>query len=280
MISDAPKASARHWRPEGSPVNCCLPKELRNIEDYFSPTRWRVFEAMTTKATPGFATRRPDHSWHTKGSYGYFAAIARVCPKTAQNMILQARAMGLMQVFETVMQGGRRIETHYVIRPFAVVLAELRKKAEYFHTAAGHTVGVGRNPRILTAAEAAAWKINPNAPPPPRSAGPLPSPAQDATRRAVRKARPAITSAADLEMVCAAFERAQVTADRELATQAIAAASGSGEVSAEAVAALILAIARDYKANPAYPKPTAGWFLKKLPGYAAALLRQTPEPHA
>jgi hypothetical protein len=268
---------SRQWRPDGIAPNCCLPRELRNAEDYFSPTQWRVIEAMSAKAPEGFATRRPDKGWTCHGSYGHFAAIARVCHKTARNAISRAIALGLTRVFERVMQGGRRIETHYVIEPFGVMLAGLRKNPAYFHTAAGHTVGIGRNPRILEPAEAAEWKINPNAPPPPRSAGPLPSRAQDATRRSTR---PAIASAADLEMVCAAFERAQITAGPELAKQAIAVAAAAGQAAGETVAALILAIAGDYRTNPAFPKPTAGWFLKKLPEYAAALSRQMPEPHA
>lgn len=209
-------------------------------------------------------------------SYGAIAARARVCEKTVRNTIRKARALGLIQVFETVMQHGRRMETHYVIRPFKAFLADMRANPAYFHTADNHTIGVGRNPHVFTPAEAAEWKINPNAPPPPRFYGPLPT-----APETQRSRRPAPASPLDLEMVIAAFGRAQVAAGNDLAGEAIAAARKvAADMPGEIVAQLIIAIAQAYRANAKFPKPTGGWFLKKLPEYAATWARNEPEARA
>src|SRR5215472_15983867 len=80
----------RQWRPEGRLVNCCLPHRLRTIEDFFSPARMRVIEAMTIKAPPGGATRMPDDSWRITISQAFAAERAGVCLRTARNAIKQA----------------------------------------------------------------------------------------------------------------------------------------------------------------------------------------------
>ena len=168
------RQAGRQWRPDGKTVNCCLPKTIRKVEDYFSPARWRVIEAMTTKAPTGSDVRMTQEKfWHSTMPYRVIAAHAGVCVKTVRNTIRQARELGFMRVLETIMQGGRRKNTHYIIEAFEGFLAAKRKDPRYFHTAEGHLVAIGRNPCLLAPDGAKIWNLNPLAPPPPRSAGPI-----------------------------------------------------------------------------------------------------------
>src|SRR5215472_15134109 len=128
----------RQWRPEGKPANCCLPRTLRNVEDYFSASQWRVIEAMTTKGPRVYITEKSDKSWECAMSYGKLAAQARVCVKTVRNAIAKARALGLILRLRVLEDKGQRTGTVYVIRPFAKFLADIRANPAYFHTAEGH----------------------------------------------------------------------------------------------------------------------------------------------
>lgn len=277
-------APVRQFRPEGERLNCGLPYTMRNAEDYCSPHHWRVYEAMSTKGLRAFVTEKPDHSWHCDMSYGAIARQARVCLKTVYNAIRRGHAIGLIQIVEVRTRGRRRMGTVYVIRPYANFLADMRANPAYFHTAEGHTVGRGRNPKIQTPADAERWKLNPMAPPKPRSFGPIaPSAASRATQTARR-----IASPEDLERVMLAFRRAQAAVDEAgakkalaIAQQAYAAMGETGDIAGATVEALILQIAREYRPNAAFRTPTPGWFFKQLPDRVSAwVAQQRPEPHA
>jgi hypothetical protein len=250
--------AGRQWRPEGKAANCCLPKTLRSIEDFFSPARWRVIEALTTKAPKGCAAPQPDGSWYCKITLAKAADAAGVTRKTVRGTIRQAHGISFVVPFDKEEKGGRRISTTYHIRAWEPTLDAIRKDPKYFHTAAGHVVGVGRNPRILLPPDAPVWRLDRNAPPPPRH--PV---FADVTQR--RAARP---DAMDINRVMDAFRRAGAPLDEKgaaralvIAQMAFAETGEAGRISAENVEALILQIGREYKPKAEFPRPAIGWFI-------------------
>lgn len=261
----------RQWRPEGRLVNCCLPRILRTVEDFFSHARIRVIEEMTTKGPPGIAVRMPDNSWRVTISQPTLALRAGVCVKTVRNTLAQAIGSGLMTA-ERNMDGGRYLSTTYVIRPWKEYLGEIRKNPSYFHTAEGHVVGIGRNPRIMQPGEADVWKIKPQfRRTPPRSAGP---------RGGARPEAPHKATPEDIERVTDALRRAGTVADAGDAAKVIQAAIAAGrqlgvagQIDAMLIEGLVLRIGRDYRPNQAFPVPAIGWFTKQLPGRIKAWAR-------
>lgn len=255
----------RQWRPDGVAPNCCLPRVLRLVQDYFSPAQWLVILAITTNGPKELCTRNSDGTWRVKGmSYAMIAARAGVCWKTARNAIKRAIALKLIRDYEAIRRGGRRVKTHYVIESFTAFLAAKRADPALFHTADGHLVGIGRNPRLMDATGAGVWKINPNAPPAPRSAGPVSS-SRDGNRYQPH--------AMDLEHVmdalrranCTAADRANATKACEVSQRAWSEAGQPGEMPGDTMAAFISQIGHEYKPSTHYPKPTLGWFVKFIP---------------
>jgi hypothetical protein len=199
------------------------------------------------------------------------AERAGVCIKTVRNTLAQAISIGLM-TSERNMDGGRYLSTTYLIRPWKTFLADVRKNPAYFHTAEGHVIGIGRNPRIMNPADAEVWKIKPNIPPAPRSAGPRGGTARP---EPPRKATPE-----DIERVTDSLRRAGTVADLSDAAKVIQVALAAGKqfgvadrIDAMLIEGLILGIGRDYRPNAAFPVPAIGWFLKQLPGRIKAWAR-------
>src|SRR5215831_5996408 len=160
------RAPGRRFRPEGKARNCCVPYERRAWQDFFSHARARVMECMTEYA-PKDCAKRHGKGWLSTIPDEKLAAVAGVSRRTVRQTRKQAKELGFTRLWDTETRGKRRISTTYHVLPWDEPLKAIRENPAYYKTAAGHVVGVGRNPQIMTPEDAALWKITKDAPPPP-----------------------------------------------------------------------------------------------------------------